>query len=195
MSHRPATARHGRNAAWDVSKASWHSSRSASSLKKKHKLKTNVEIPDTSPNPPLTDDLLGEVERTLGVKLPASYVNLMRRWNGGPWESHVFPLSRYPDPGNHWLKWDEIEVRGLAGISTDSGEHYSIAGSPSTIREWGLPKGLVLLDYLGSKWIALDYSKRPDPSVVLVEPDEGRKVFLGDDFGQFLGRLVPVKYD
>ena len=154
-----------------------------------------MEIPDTSPNPPLTDDILAEVERTLGVKLPASYVSLMRRWNGGPWENHVFPLSRFPDPENDWLKWEEIEVRGLAGISTDSAEYYSIAASPCTIKEWGLPEGLVLLDYLGSKWIALDYSERSNPGVVLVEPDEGRKVVLGHDFDQFLGRLSPVKYD
>lgn len=93
------------------------------------------------------------------------------------------------------VRWEEIVVRGLAGINNDAGEDYSIAGSPYTIEEWGLPKGLVLLEYLGSKWIALDYSESLDPKVVLVEPDKGRKVLLGDDFSQFLGRLVAVTFD
>jgi hypothetical protein len=154
-----------------------------------------MRIPDISPNPPLTETMLLEVERTLGVKLPESYVSLMRLWNGGPWDYHVFPLSKYPDPKNDWLKWEEIEVRGLAGVSNYSGEHYSIAGSPYTIEDWGLPKGLVLLEYLGSMWIALDYSESLDPKVVLVESDKGRKVHLGDDFSQFIGRLVAVTYD
>ncbi|QPG04605.1 SMI1/KNR4 family protein [Salinimonas marina] len=36
-----------------------------------------------SENPEVTASLIEEVEIVLGVKLPESYISLMKKWNGG----------------------------------------------------------------------------------------------------------------
>lgn len=82
---------------------------------------------------PLTDDVVAAVERELGYKLPASYVELMRYQNGG-----------IPSRTNHRTKertsWahDHIAITGIYSIGGD--KPCSLLGgfgSQFWIEEWG----------------------------------------------------------
>ena len=84
---------------------------------------------------PLTDKMVVAVERELGYKLPAFYVELMKYQNGG-----------IPRRTNHRTKvrtsWaeDHIAITGMFSIGRE--KRYSLcgaAGSRFWIEQWGYP--------------------------------------------------------
>jgi hypothetical protein len=107
---------------------------------------------------PLTNAVLAAVERELGYKLPASYVEFMRFQNGG-----------IPRRTNHRTKerttWshDHIAITGLYSIGGDKpcsllGEF----GSQFWVEEWGYPPiGVYFADCpsAGHDMVCLDYQE------------------------------------
>lgn len=141
---------------------------------------------------PLTDEQVVALERELGYKLPASYVELMRHQNGG-----------IPRKANHRTKepttWaiDHIAINGIFSIGR--GKSHSLCGrfgSQFLIDEWGYPAiGVYFADCpsAGHDMICLDYRKcgpRGEPQVVHVDQEwDYRITFVAESFEAFIRGL------
>lgn len=139
--------------------------------------------------PPLTDAAVQVAERQLGVRLPASLLEILRVQNGGPvaeaW--NAFPT----DEPTSWSE-NHVPLDALMGIGRHEGQ-LSLLDSAYLIEEWGLPSALVLLSGDGHSWIALDYrtcGNDGEPSVTWFDADDRTEVPLATDFAAFVGRLT-----
>jgi SMI1-KNR4 cell-wall len=141
----------------------------------------------------VTPELLAKVEGLLGVKLPESYVALMKRQNGGYIRQHLIKIDE-PVPSNlaYYVEDGRVSVVSFNGISLSTERELTLADNTYLLNEWGLPSKLVLIDGDGHTWIALDYRKTDtDPPVVFVVSDDGQALALAPNFAEFLARLVP----
>lgn len=139
--------------------------------------------------PPLTDKGLASVERELGYKLPASYVELMRFQNGGiPRRTRHRTRER-----TSWAD-DHIAIHGIYSIG--SNKPCSLCGplgSKFWIAEWGYPDiGVYFADCpsAGHDMMCLDYracGPTGEPQVVHVDQEwEYRIVFVAETFEAFV---------
>jgi hypothetical protein len=91
--------------------------------------------------PPLTDDMVADAERLLGVRLPVALIELLRVQHGGivadAWDT--FPASAPTSWTDSHVPFDT-----LAGIGSAVGA-LSLLDTPYLVGEWGLPSPLVLL--------------------------------------------------
>ncbi len=143
--------------------------------------------------PPPTDISIAAVEKKLGYKLPASYIELMQHQNGGLPKRAAFPTIE----ATSWAE-DHVGLHGILGIG-DS-KTYSLCGelgSQFMIDEWGYPPiGVYFADCpsAGHDMICLDYRKcgrSGEPTVVHVDQELDYKVtFLADSFDEFIKGLV-----
>src|SRR5262245_10801865 len=78
--------------------------------------------------PELTDELVQAAETTIGYKLPASYLQLLRLQNGGLPRRRCFRVGR-----------GQVEITGMYGVSGFYGIDNPERGSLPVIREWGYP--------------------------------------------------------
>jgi hypothetical protein len=141
---------------------------------------------------PLTDETVATVERELGYKLPASYVELMRIQNGG-----------IPRRTNHRTKertsWslDHIAIAGIYSIGSD--RRCSLCGEGGSRfwgTEWGYPDiGIYFADCpsAGHDMVCLDYREcgpTGEPTVVHVDQEwDYRIVFVAENFEAFIRGL------
>lgn len=144
--------------------------------------------------PLLTDAMVASAERILGVRLPASYVRLMRECNGG------YLVGDLGCPTSEPTSWapDHVGVDHLNGIpevhDPDPSDPWWDGGgilcSHYMSREWSLPAGLVLLAGDGHTWVALDYRDVGDePTVAWIDVDSGQQLRLAPDFASFIDSL------
>ncbi|UUV30393.1 SMI1/KNR4 family protein [Amycolatopsis roodepoortensis] len=146
---------------------------------------------DMFTGPPVDDALIAETEKRLGYRLPSSYLDVLRRTNGGFLRRRRCPTS-FP---TSWAD-DHFEVRSLIGIGGARGiDSNGGHGSKDMIAEWGYPDiGIVLFDMPsgGHDAVMLDYREcdgDAEPSVVYLDEDRvPRRV--ARDFAEFLGLLV-----
>ena len=140
---------------------------------------------------PLTDDALLAVETILGHRLPAAYVDLCRRHNGGR-------LARTAHPAPARTSWaqDHVGVDLLYAISQTA--EYGVAGefgSEYMRHEWEWPDlgvYVALTPAAGYEAIALDYRTPGEPAVVHVDGDRDNQItLLAPDFETFILGLVP----
>ena len=131
----------------------------------------------------LNDEMILEAEQILGVKLPDSYIKLVREQNGG---SLLFDSCPTTVPTS-WAD-DHVNVHCIMGIGEEG-----ILSSSFYINEWELPEGLVLLCGEGHWWIALDYrNTKENPPVIFVDSEWGQELFileLAKDFTEFINKL------
>lgn len=143
--------------------------------------------PKPPKNPALTDIMVAHAQRTLGVTLPATYVDLLRIKNGGSTRGFVCPTKQraYGD--------DYVVLGSMWGIGAtkDDGEGYNILLTPDMIEVWELPPKQVLLMGEGHWWLSLDYRTKKDPSVAYLDVDEGLDVTVSDSFDEFFAALLP----
>ncbi|MEU6878894.1 SMI1/KNR4 family protein [Streptomyces sp. NPDC046712] len=139
--------------------------------------------------PLLTDAVVRNAERRLGVRLPASLLELLRVQNGGQvaelWDA--FPTDAPTSWSESHVPFDE-----MMGIGRHDGQ-LSLLDSPYLVEEWGLPSPLVLLSGDGHCWIALDYRARGEhgePSVTWFDVDGNTELPLATDFRTFVERLT-----
>ncbi|GAA3372916.1 SMI1/KNR4 family protein [Streptomyces racemochromogenes] len=132
--------------------------------------------------PPLTDAVVEDAERRLGVRLPASLLEILRVRNGGvvadAW--NAFP-TEVP------TSWS-----GNLGIGRHDGR-LSMLDTAYLAEEWGSPSPLVLLSGDGHCWIALDYrgcAVDEEPSVTWFDVDDSSELPLAADFRAFVERLT-----
>jgi hypothetical protein len=156
---------------------------------------TVITHPDVE-GPPLTDELVSAAERILDVKLPDSYVELMRECNGGYLTHSVFPTNQ----PTSWAA-DHVSVTSILGIAPPTGDEESeppgygngVLSTPYMTREWGLPEGLVLLDGDGHTWVALDYRGAGvdgEPSVVWIDVELDEELDLAPTFSDLVSGLL-----
>jgi hypothetical protein len=141
---------------------------------------------------PVTPEKVALVERTLGFKLPAAYVELMKSQNGG-----------FPRRTNHrtatptsWAD-DHVAITGIFSIG--NAKPHSLCGSFGSRfwpEKWGYPSiGIYFADCpsAGHDMLCLDYRDcGPDgePCVVHVDQEfDYRVTFVASDFEAFIRGL------
>jgi hypothetical protein len=107
----------------------------------------------------VTDEALRGAEETLGVRLPADHVALLRIQNGGQVAKR---LNAFPTSERTSWAAGNVGFGEMHGIGDD---FQTILSSPDLTDEWGLPGAVVLLTGDGHWWIALDYRGGDEPSV------------------------------
>jgi hypothetical protein len=144
--------------------------------------------------PPITDELVSAAEESLGVRLPSSYIDLLKERNGG------VPILRCirTEAPTSWAP-DHIEITAIRGVSGEWGiDAEGGPGSRYLIQEWDYPDiGVVLCQMPsgGHDAVMLDYSRcgpRGEPSVAYI--DEDRSVqSIARSFAEFRQRLEPCE--
>jgi hypothetical protein len=144
--------------------------------------------PNSYNHPPLTDEMVVEAERQLGVTLPAEYLTLLRIQNGGYTRGFGYPMTR----PTIWAA-DHLPLDALFGIVTDPDHRtaLNIMQTAYLTREWGLPPRQVLLDGDGHWRISLDYRTGEVPSVAWLAIDHGQDFPVAASFAAFLEGLLP----
>ena len=141
---------------------------------------------------PLTEAVVATVERELGYKLPAAYVELMRFQNGG-----IPRLTNHRT--KHRTSWshDHIAITGLYSIGRDKRcSLLGTFGSQFWVQEWGYPPiGVYFADCpsAGHDMVCLDYracGPTGEPQVVHIDQECDYKiVFVADSFEAFIRGL------
>lgn len=139
--------------------------------------------------PPLNDAVVQDAERQLGVRLPASLLEILRVQNGGlvaeSW--NAFPT----DGPTSWSE-NHVPLDDMMGIGRHDGR-LSLLDTAYLVEEWGLPSPLVLLSGDGHCWIALDYrscGQLGEPSVTWFDVEGDTELPLATDFTAFVERLT-----
>ena len=143
--------------------------------------------------PPPTAEVIRQVEKELGYKLPESYIALMQVQNGGFSQKSAFPTSTPPS----WAD-DHIAIEGFLSIGWD--KTYSLCGrmgSRFMIEEWGYPDiGIAICDCpsAGHDMVFLDYREcgpQGEPKVVHIDQEDDYYITpLADSFEAFIRGLV-----
>ena len=138
---------------------------------------------------PLTDAMVAEAEQTLGVRLPAELLELLRVQNGGYTNGFAYPMTVHTS----WAD-DHVPLDSLKGIVTDPlcKTALNLLDTPYLTKEWGLPARQVLLSGEGAYWISLGYRDRMEPSVVWIDVDRREDVQVAPSFKAFLTGLLPA---
>jgi hypothetical protein len=131
--------------------------------------------------PPIRESDIKRAENLFNVKLPKSYLDILRIQNGG---SIIFNAHPSPKP----TSWSDhsVNVDFIMGI----GENNGILETPYYIKEWNMPEGLILISGQGHSWIAFDYRNTVEnPSIVYID-NETEEIFkIADSFESFLKNL------
>ena len=141
---------------------------------------------------PPSDELIASVEEELGYKLPAAYIWLMKRHNGGIPVNTCYPT----DTPTTWAE-DHVAIAGIFGIGREkSCSLCGELGSQFMIDEWEYPAiGVAICDCpsAGHDMIFLDYracGPQGEPAVVHVDQENDYKItHLADSFEEFIRGL------
>ncbi|MGG7448648.1 SMI1/KNR4 family protein [Kosakonia oryzendophytica] len=144
-------------------------------------------------NAPFSEDELAAIESTLGYRLPASYIWLMRQHNGGIPRNQNFPTNEFTS----WAE-DHIAITGIMGIGNKRYSLGSDFGSRFWIEHWGYPDiGVAICNCpsAGHDMVFLDYRQcltiEDEPTVVHIDQEQDyRIVHLADNFEAFIRGLV-----
>ncbi|MFO0966822.1 MAG: SMI1/KNR4 family protein [Gemmataceae bacterium] len=138
---------------------------------------------------------IASIEKELGVRLPASYVELMESQNGGFPKNTCFPTKKRTS----WAH-DHVAITGFLAIGrTKAHSLCGALGSQFMKEEWGYPDiGVCICDCpsAGHDMIMLDYracrrGKADEPRVVHVDQElDYRITLLAKDFETFVRGLV-----
>lgn len=139
----------------------------------------NEEVLDEYELPEITNEEIEKVEKLLGVKLPASYVNLMREKNGGTLSYNIFPSKKVED--------DFLMLDYLLGIGMEDG----IGETPYMIEEWELPSDIILLSGDGHSWVVLDYRNYSgdNPPISFIDVEVNKDIKIANSFEEFISKL------
>ncbi|MEJ2046471.1 MAG: SMI1/KNR4 family protein [Reinekea sp.] len=147
-----------------------------------------------SENKKITNMVIDNVERTLGVKLPSAYIQLMTRWNGGgfPESYQILIEGDVPENLKYYLGDGFWELNQLAGISGKDDSYNSIIYTAQTAHEWGIPREVIAFDGDGHTWLAFDYRDSiHEPKIIFIESDEFKSFDISRNFRSFIERLIP----
>ena len=144
-------------------------------------------------NDPPSDELIADIEKELGYKLPASYIWLMKQHNGGIPVRTCFPTNT----PTSWAE-DHVAITGIFGIGRE--KTFSLCGelgSQFMIDEWEYPAiGVAVCDCpsAGHDMIFLDYREcgpQGEPKVAHIDQEYDYAITpLADNFEEFIRGLV-----
>ena len=135
----------------------------------------------------LSDEDIHLAEDYFGVKLPADYIKLLKKQNGGTLIYNALPLAL-----NRWDGDDYLEIDNLRGIKKDKG----IMETDYFKQEWGIRKSnIILISGDGHSWFALDYNHGEEPKVIYIETDSERITQIYDTFQEFINHLYVHEHD
>ncbi|WP_244410568.1 SMI1/KNR4 family protein [Parageobacillus thermoglucosidasius] len=135
----------------------------------------------------LTDEAVEKAEEILKVKLPKSYINILKVQNGGYIKFNSYPCNVPTSWANN-----HINVEHIWGIDEVNG----ILESENLIKEWGLPNNIVLISGDGHSWIALDYRKmKENPPVIYIDIELNQIVEIANSFDEFLDGLYIEEFE
>ncbi|WP_238011891.1 SMI1/KNR4 family protein [Dactylosporangium sp. AC04546] len=140
--------------------------------------------------PPLTDELVIDAERNLGVALPLDLLHLLWTQNGGviadAWDACPADTTFYAD--------DHVPFEHLYGIApAGQAGTITLLDTPYLVQEWDLPSPVVLLSGQGHYWLALDYrdcGPEGNPPVVWIDNEMKHELSLAPNFRTFVERLT-----
>ncbi|WEG18895.1 SMI1/KNR4 family protein [Alkalihalophilus pseudofirmus] len=133
---------------------------------------------------PLTDEMVRKAEDDLGIKLPDSYLQLLKQQNGGYLIFNAHPT----DVPTSWAS-NHVQVDHLFGIGI--GTEKGILDSSYLIQEWDMPENIVLISGDGHAWIALDYrNTKSEPAVMYIDVEQEQELQLAHDFESFIKGLI-----
>lgn len=143
--------------------------------------------------PKPTKALVTSIEEELGYKLPAAYVAMMTKHNGGIPTRACFPTKKRTS----WAE-DHVAIYGISAIGRKKPHSLCGAlGSKFMLEEWGYPPiGVVFADCpsAGHDVIMFDYRKcgpKGEPSVVHVDQERDYAITpLAESFSAFVDGLV-----
>lgn len=143
----------------------------------------DVENMDLIGEPP-SDELIAEIEKELGYKLPASYIWLMKQHNGGLLKKTDFLVT----VSNSWKL---IGITSFIKINSICDENQFMKN------DWGYPDiGVAICDTpsAGHEMIFLDYrecGRQGEPKVVHIDQELDYEItLLADNFEDFIRGLV-----
>ncbi len=148
-----------------------------------------------SDNQEISSSTIDEIEQQLGIKLPLSYVSLMKKWNGGHLrdEYQILIKGIVPENLNYYLGDGFWTLSTLAGISSDASNSDGLVCTAQTAHEWGIPDKVIAFDGDAHTWVAFDYrdSNSEEPKIIFIESDDLQSFNLADDFASFIDQLIP----
>jgi hypothetical protein len=137
--------------------------------------------------PPLNQALVDDAEAQLGVKLPESYLQLLRQQNGGFLKIDWLQIDAPGSDQTHAL------CQNLPGLGYGLGLDGE-SGSIQLIETWEYPQGLVYLTGDGHTGICLDYRKcgtAGEPTICWIDT-EGEPIGdyqIASDFQELIHRI------
>lgn len=141
--------------------------------------------------PPLDNQMIKSAEETIGLRLPESYIDVLRYRNGGLLRRNEYPL--YFEPLGMNLRIALLMgIGGESSIDTKTRLPYL---SEFLLRQWGWPGPAVVISQFGHSGYILDYKSRCDngePSVVYLYGERTAEVLpveLNVGFASFISAL------
>ncbi|MGD9171213.1 MAG: SMI1/KNR4 family protein [Candidatus Thiodiazotropha sp.] len=127
-------------------------------------------------------------EKEHGVKLPDKYI--MYAGTNDSWVVELPPCNT--DSTKNYFGDGFYTIGRFSGL--DPEKYRSIFDSAGLVKEWGLPKKLVLIDGDGHTWLALDHrDSDTEPNVIVIESDEFNYLIVANSFNDFLKQLLPYE--
>lgn len=133
-------------------------------------------------HPPLTDEMVKNAQKELGVNLPDLLIELLKVRNGGYTKGFRFPMSEKTSWADGY-----VSLETLLGIVEGA---ISILSTQYMTEEWGLPEKQVILSGEGDWWITLDYRQGDIPTVRWIDVDSDEDVHVADTFEDFINGLI-----
>lgn len=138
----------------------------------------------------LTENVLKNVEKTFGVKLPETYIKLMKVKNGGmissQYNTYYFEYTN-PRDGEHYRS--SLNIFGLRGITLDE---IGIGCTFEIVEEWEYPEDIVILLHEGHYCVCLDYRNYSgdNPPVSYIDLEVELDMIIADSFEEFINNLT-----
>ncbi|MGE7602620.1 SMI1/KNR4 family protein [Peribacillus sp. NPDC097675] len=145
---------------------------------------------------PINDELIKKAETLLNIKLPPSFINLMKIQNGGELKYPYFILLVVDTEGIPYE--NRVKLSYILPIHFEN-DDISILSSEELLKEVDLPKGFIVLWTDFHYWVVLDYRNTKDnPSVMYIAEDflastnettEWEYIKITDSFDEFPKKL------
>jgi hypothetical protein len=137
---------------------------------------------------PIDDEIIKKAEKILGVRLPLSFISLMKEQNGG---ELTYPYFMLPDrEGKYHLNIDPIHFEE---------DDVSILSSRELLEDAKIPKEFVVLWTDFHHWLVMDYrNTKVNPTIKYIQEDYStdemswKYIKMADTFNDFLKQLFRI---
>lgn len=148
----------------------------------------NIWEKESDKPPKLTSKDVELAEATFGVKLPKSYIKLLKKQNGGYLKTDAVRVGFANDDGEGYILLDS-----LYGIQPEEGimetEYYK--------NEWGITKdSIIIIAGNGHSFVALDYEgTNTDPKVIFIDTETSQTELISHSFDEFIDAMYILDVD